>query len=165
MQLLATLETVLRNPAWDTVLVLFFLLAGLIGGMLGNGRVKILSFILATYLSLFLSPIFFQLFDDNKFGRHTYRNLSFYVMLIVILFLLFDRSILRGEHFSYPWWQSFAASFLAVGLFMAGTLNLLSFHGIVKFSPLTLALFSENNAFIFWMVAPIVGLFLISRMR
>lgn len=165
MPLLASFEAVLRNPAWDALLVLFFLLAGLIGGMMGNGKTKLLSFMLATYLSLFLSPLFFKLFDEYKIDYHIYRNLSFYAGLMLVLFLFFDRVILRAERASYKWWQSFIASFLAIGLFMAGTLNLLSFRGIVKFSPLTLAFFSGNNAFLFWMVMPLIGLFLISRSR
>ncbi len=133
--------------------------------MMGNGKTKLLSFMLATYLSLFLSPLFFKLFDEYKIDYHIYRNLSFYAGLMLVLFLFFDRVILRAERASYKWWQSFIASFLAIGLFMAGTLNLLSFRGIVKFSPLTLAFFSGNNAFLFWMVMPLIGLFLISRSR
>ena len=165
MYVIASLGAIVRNPAWDVVVVLFFLVAGFIGGSMGGGRVKLLSMLFANYIALFIAPLMFGLLDAYQVAKgNPSRNIVIYFILLGVLFLLFGRKIFGGlGRGGFKWWQAFLISFLTVGLFVAGSLNMLSFAGIVEFSPFILSMFAGKSAYLFWSLMPLLGLFLLPR--
>ncbi len=157
------LAAYLRHPAVDILVISFFLGAGFLWGMM-NGKAKLLAFLLATYLALFISPLIFELLDSHKLGVHLYRNLLVYGVMLALLFVFTERIFLRGMgKQSYRWLSALLMSFLSTGLFVAGTLNIISFRGIIKLSPITKTLFAGPDAYFVWAVVPIIGLALLSR--
>lgn len=159
----STLVASLGHPAADVLIIVFFLGAGFFWGMMG-GKAKLLAFLVSTYLALFISPLIFELLDQRKLGIHVYRNLVVYGIVLVLLFIFSDRVFFRSiGRSSYRWFPAFAISFLTIGIFVAGTLNMISFRGIIKLSPITTTLFAGPEAYVFWAIAPIVGLALLSR--
>ncbi len=163
MDYLSLVVTSVKNPALDVLVILFFLAAGFFWGILG-GKSKLLSFLIATYLALFVSPLVFELFDKYKITQHPYRNLAIFIGLFALLFLFCERYLFSGFwRASLRWWQAFAISFLSVGIFVAGALNIISFKGIIKLSPITTTFFAGPDAYLFWSIAPLIGLLLFSR--
>jgi|GEM_PF-3087168 len=158
-----TFAVYMRHPAVDMLVIAFFLGAGFLWGMMG-GKAKLLSFLLSTYLALFISPLVFNLLDSHKLGIHVYRNLLVYAVVLALLFVFIERIFLRGiGKQSYRWLPALLISFLSTGLFVAGTLNIISFRGIIQLSPITKTLFAGPDAYVIWAIAPIVGLVLLSR--
>ncbi|MEK7649698.1 MAG: hypothetical protein AAB367_01915 [Patescibacteria group bacterium] len=158
-----TFAAYMRHPAVDMLVIAFFLGAGFLWGMMG-GKAKLLSFLLSTYLALFISPLIFNLLDSHKLGVHIYRNLLVYGVVLALLFIFTERIFLRGMgRASYRWLSALFVSFLSVGLFVAGTLNIISFRGIIQLSPITKTLFAGPDAYVVWAIAPIIGLVLLSR--
>ena len=146
MEYLSLVVSVAKNPALDVLVIVFFLAAGFFWGMMG-GKSKLLSFLIATYLALFVSPLVFELFDEYKITQHPYRNLTIYVGIFALLFIFSERTLFSGMgRASFRWWQAFVISFLAVGIFVAGALNIISFKGIIKLSPITSMLFAGPTA-------------------
>jgi hypothetical protein len=165
MKYLAQVMDTAGNPAADVLIILFFFVAGFLWGTLG-GKSKLLSFMLSTYVGLFMSPLLFRILDEYKIAAGQYRNLVIYFVVLIVLFLLFDKGLFGGMgRSSYRWWQAFAMSFLSVGLFVAGTLNLIKLRGILEISPITRALFAGSTAYLLWAILPVVGLFIVSRSR
>ena len=114
MYVIASLGAIVRNPAWDVVVVLFFLAAGFIGGSMGGGRVKLLSMLFANYIALFVAPLMFGLLDVYQVAKgNASRNIVMYFILLGVLFLLFQP------------WQFF--------LFCAGILCYLQEHHNYKY--------------------------------
>jgi|SRR3989344_3420217 len=165
MHFLASLGAIVHNPAWDVVVVLFFLAAGFIGGSMGGGRVKLLSMLFANYIALFVAPLMFGLLDVYQVAKgNASRNIVMYFILLGVLFLLFQRKIFGGlGRGGFKWWQALLMSFLTVGLFVAGSLNMLSFSGIIKFSPFILSMFAGRSAYLFWSLMPLLGIFILPR--
>ncbi len=157
------LAAYLRNPAADILVIVFFLCAGFLWGMMG-GKAKLLAFLLSTYLALFISPLIFELLDSRSLGAHLYRNLIVYGVVLALLFIFTERIFLRGiGRASYRWLPALTISFLSVGIFVAGTLNIISFRGIIKLSPIINTLFAGTDAYVVWAIAPIIALALLSR--
>lgn len=155
---------ILESTSVDVLIILFFISASFLWGAL-SGKSKLLSFLLATYVALFLSPLAFSALDTNNILRATpYRNMSLYGVLLLISFVIFDRSVLRiFSRSAYSWWQAFLMSILAVGLFVAGTLNIISLKGIITISPLTHMLFAGSTAYLLWATIPLIGLYITSK--
>jgi hypothetical protein len=165
MDAFASVLDLAKNPATDVLIIVFFLAAGFLWGMFG-GKSKVLSFLFASYFTFFFLPIFLKVLDEYGFAKSAYRNITVFFVVIVILFFYFDRGIFRSTaRASYRWWQAFLVSFLAVGFFVAGILYFLSFRGIIELSPITLSLFAGSRAYIFWSLAPLVGLLFVSKGR
>ncbi|MEK7643604.1 MAG: hypothetical protein AAB372_04130 [Patescibacteria group bacterium] len=162
---LATVSQFLKNPAWDIVLIGFFLVAGFLWGTMSGGRAKLYSFLFASYVALFASPTIFKVADTYKFLTNTsYQRLAIYGVFFLVVFLIFDQRIFSAlPRTGYRWWQAFVMSFLEVGLFVAGTLSIINFRGIIEFSSLTKTLFVGPSAYLFWALAPILGLLLVSK--
>lgn len=167
MSLTASINEVVRNPAWDIIVVLFFLVTGFIGGSMGGGRVKMLSLLFANYVSLFIAPLLFRMLDVYHITpKNSYRNIIVFFVVLGILFLLFQRKVFTASaRISFTWWQAFIMSFCTVGLFVAGSLNMLSFSGILTFSPFILGMFAGRNAYLFWSLMPLVGFLVATRNR
>lgn len=160
----SSLALFLHDPAWDIIVVLFFLTAGFIWGSMGGGKAKLLSFLFATYVALFISPMVFDVLSAYKIHISIYQNLIVYFTLLVVVFMLFQRAVFAGiTKASYKWWYALLMSFLSVGFFVAGTLNILSFRGIIEFSVFTKTLFAGKNAYLFWSLVPFVGLLITSK--
>jgi hypothetical protein len=157
------LAAYMRHPAVDMLVIVFFLGAGFLWGMMG-GKAKLLAFLLATYLALFISPLIFELLDSHKLGIHVYRNLLVYGVVLALLFVFTERIFLRGMgKASYRWFPALLISFLSTGLFVAGTLNIISFRGIIQLSPIVKTFFAGPDAYVIWAIAPVIGLALLSR--
>ena len=165
MKYLAQVMETAGNPAADVLIITFFFAAGFLLGTLG-GKSKLLSFMLGTYLGLFISQLVFRILDEYKIAIGQYRNLVIFFVVLAILFFFLDRGLFGGMgRVSYRWWQAFAMSFLSVGLFVAGTLNLIKLSGILEISPITRSLFAGSTAYLVWAILPVVGLFIVSRSR
>jgi hypothetical protein len=155
---------VVGDSSIDVLVILFFLAAGFLWGMLG-GKSKLLSYLFATYVALFLSPLVFNMFKAYKLAeKNQMRDLIIYLAILVVVFIILERMVLKAfSRTGYKWWQAFLLSFLAVGLFVSGTLNMFSLKGILIVSPITKSLFAGATAYLFWAAAPLVGLLLVSR--
>ncbi|MEK7576953.1 MAG: hypothetical protein AAB482_04660 [Patescibacteria group bacterium] len=158
------LALVIGNPAVDVLIIIFFLAAGFLWGLLG-GKSKLLSFLFATYVGLFLSSLVFKMLDEYMIApKSQYRNIAVYFSILIVVFIILERMVLRiFSRVGYRWWQAFLMSFLAVGLFVSGTLAIVSLKGILVISPLTRSLFVGSSAYLFWVASPLLGLLLVSR--
>lgn len=162
---LAVANGTISNTSFDIIVIVFFLAAGFLLGTSG-GKTKMLSFLFATYLALLLSPTVFGYLDLYGFGKHLYRNLAAYIIVLLLIGIFFDSIIFRKmPRASSRWWQALVMSFLIVGFFVAGTLNLAVLRGIITLSPVTLSLFAGKSAYVFWSIAPLVGLWILARFR
>ncbi len=165
MRYLASLQLFLKNPAWDILIILFFLFGGFVWGTLAKGQARLLSFLFSTYLALFLTPFFLSFLDSYRVrSQDPYRNLLLFLSILILLFYLLNKKIFRAlPRTPYRWWTALLMSFLAVGLFVSGILNMISGRGILTFSPITQNLFAGEIPYFFWVIAPIVGFLLFSR--
>ena len=163
-QYTSMLASVIGNPAMDVLVIIFFLGAWFLWGALG-GKSKLLSFLFAVYVGLFLSPLIFKMLDEYMIApKSQYRNIMVYFVLLITVFIILERMVLRiFSRMGYKWWQAFLMSFLAVGLFVSGTLAIISLKGILVISPVTRSLFAGSTAYLFWAAAPLLGLLLVSR--
>lgn len=165
MQYLADLSTFVKNPAWDVLLILFFLSAGFIFGATGGGRAKIYALLFAAYVNLYVSPVLFGFYSPlYSTSNEGLVYLSIYTVSFIILFVFLDRVTFRiVPRTPIRWWHALMMSFLVVGLFVTGGLSLLAFSGIIEFSQITTTLFVGVSAYRFWAIAPFVGLLILSR--
>ena len=163
MKYLASVEAFTKNPALDVLIILFFLAAGFFLGTL-RGKAKLLSFLFGTYVSLFLTPLITKQLDVYKIQNIAWRNLSVYLIVLLAAAIVLNRVIFTGHtRSSFRWWHALFLSFLAVGLFVSDALNLKLARGIVEFSPITMTLFAGQGAYLFWAIAPLAGLVILSR--
>lgn len=165
MDLFASLEAFMKNPTLDVLVVLFVLVAGFFLGTT-RGKAKLLSFVFATYIALYLTPVLLRFAEGMDIAPFAYHNIGVYLATLLVAAIIMDRCVFAGQsRASYSWWQALIVSFCAVGFFVAGTLNLRVAHGIVDFSPITLSLFAGSTAYLAWSVAPLIGLVIASRGR
>lgn len=156
---LALVQAFTKNPTLDIIIILFFLAAGFFLGTM-RGRAKLFSFLFGTYISLLATPLIVRMLSTSRGAR----NISIYIILVLVAAFICDRIVFVTSHrSSFRWWQAFCISFLSVGLFVSGALNLKLAQGIVDFSPITLTLFAGQGAYLFWALAPLMGLILFAR--
>ncbi len=170
MPQLANLEAVskiLAHPTWDIMAVFFFIAAGFFYGITA-GKSRLISLLFSLYVSgLLIGNSFYA---DAIKGRTLLETFLFrgavFAVLVILLMILFNRLLTRdGISGSRSWWQVFLLSFLEVGLFMSLVFRLLPAREIFVFSPVVENVFASSKAFFWWLVLPIIALFVIVRKR
>lgn len=152
-------------PTWDLFIYLFFVIAVVIYG-LSLGRDRILAILVSVYMALAVATSLPYITDEisQKFGFGPAFVLRILVFLgfIVGLFLLFSKIGLVtafGGKAGIVLIGLF--SFLHVGLLISCILSFLPPTAMNALAPITKAIFTSNFARFFWIVAPILAMFLV----
>lgn len=153
--------SLLKNPAWDSALILTLVAGGFFWGISG-GKKKIAFLILAIYVLLALFPL---LPVDKLAVRQEEAEIFMWragiFLALLILFTLFLLRALHGAAYvSGIWWEILILAILTAGFLMASLLSLapavLIKNNLLNLSPLTLTLFTGAAAK-WWTVLPIFG--------
>lgn len=154
----------ISNPSWDVIVLGFFVAAGFFYGLLA-GKSRLISVLLSTYLAAFIYENF-RFLDFLVKGRSPLevlflRGASFFAILVIVSLIIsrFFRRDWEGE----SWFLSFLLSFLEVGLLLALVFQFLPARELITFSPVVENVFAGEAAFFWWLVGPLVALWLISR--
>ncbi len=168
---IAALENIfetLTNTTWDILVIFFFVSAGFFYG-LSAGKTKLLSVLFSLYISILLFNKFPYLNIITE-GRDVFQifliKTGLFLALIIILWILFSRSVFKGTRNTERVWQIFILSFLEVGLFTSAIFQLLPAKELFTFSPVVELLFASEKTFFWWLVLPLVSLlFIISKRK
>jgi len=168
--MLANLETaskILSHPTWDLLVVFFFLAIGFFYGLMA-GKKKLLAVLFSIYISIILMGNFnyLEFFTEGEkiFTVFMIRAFAF-LALILLLGILFAKTIFRGKPKKEKWWQVFVLSFLEVGLLTSAVFQLLPAKDLFVFSPLVQTFFASGEVFFWWLTLPLVALFFILRRK
>jgi len=159
------------RPTWDLFIVLFFIVAAFLYG-LSLGRDRIIVILVSVYMSLaivehtpFLNNEGFQNAINNITSQFFVFQISAFLLLFIILFFVITRSALLKTIASSdspgPWWQVLLYSILHVGLIVSIILSYIpkeALEGVL--APLTKQVFTTNAAQSFWIIAPVVVMFI-----
>lgn len=159
------------RPTWDLFIVLFFIVAAFLYG-LSLGRDRIIVILVSVYMSLaivdrvpFLNNEGFQNAINNITSQFFVFQISAFLLLFVVLFFVITRSALLKTIASSdspgPWWQVLMYSILHVGLLVSIILSYIpieSLEGVL--APLTRQVFTTSGAQSFWILAPVVAMFI-----
>lgn len=165
---LQAISKILGNPTWDLLAVFFFIAAGFFYGI-SSGKNKLI----AVLFSLYISALIFENFSYLGFmekGRPLLEVFIFrgavFTALIFVLAVLFNRLLYRSAiSGTKVWWEIFVLSFLEAGLLMSFVFQLLPAKDLFAFSPLVKNIFASSSAFFWWLILPIIALFVIVRKR
>lgn len=159
------LNAIVSNPSWDMIVLFIFLAFFFFYGIIG-GRNKVVSLILSLYISGFFFENFFYLDYFIKGKGIVYLfvlRVMIFLIILVALNFLFSRILSLSSGLGRDWWQSLVLSFLGTGLLFSFIFHLFPAKEIFTFSPLIKYLFASNKAFFWWLLAPLVTLFLIRK--
>ncbi len=160
------------RPTWDLFIILFFVVAAFLYG-LSLGRDRIIVILISIYVSLALvdhAPFFnspqVQDWLHNLLGQIFVVQISAFLFLFIFLFVVITRSALMKSIGSAdtagPWWQVLLFSIMHVGLLVSIILSYLPAETVQDvLAPLTKQLFATESAQSFWIIAPIVALFVL----
>jgi hypothetical protein len=165
---LDAISKILNHPTWDIVALLFLVAVGFFYG-LSAGKTKLLAVLTSLYVSAFLFENISYI-DSFVRGRNILETLLFRAaILAVIIFLLtvaFNKLLSRDSASgAKSWLSALLLSFLETGLLASLIFRLLPVKQVLVFSPLAQNLFASDNALIFWLTAPLIVLFFISRRK
>lgn len=164
---LETISKILSNPTWDLLVLFFFLAAGFFYGLMA-GKKKLLAVLFSIYISIILLDNFgyldFFTQKEDIFTVFLVRAFAFFT-LIILLGILFAKTIFRGSAKKEKWWQVFVLSFLEVGLLISAAFQLLPAKDLFVFSPIVQIFFASDKMFFWWLTLPLVALFFILRRR
>lgn len=160
------------RPTWDLFIILFFVVAAFLYG-LSLGRDRIIVILISIYVSLalvdhapFLNSPQVQDWMNNLLGQFFVVQISAFVLLFIFLFVVITRSALMksiaAADSTGPWWQVLLFSVMHVGLLVSIILSYLpaeTLDGVL--APLTRQTFTTESAQSFWILAPIIALFLL----
>lgn len=157
-----SLLSLLKNPQWDTALILFLVAGGFFWGISG-GKKKMAFIILAVYVLLALFP--FVPVDKLTAGRAEAEIFMFragiFLALLILLTLFLLRSLGGAGYVSGIWWEILILAVLTAGFLAVSLLNLappvLIKNNLLNLSPLTLSLFTGSAAK-WWTILPIFGI-------
>lgn len=162
----AQISKILSNPSWDLIVLFFFIAAGFFYGI-SAGKSKLVSFLVSLYVSGFLFEKFYYLGQFIKTDTLTGAFMARVAVFLVILFavnLLFSRVLrLSSEGSEKKWWQALLISFLSAGLLFSYLFHLFPAKEVFTFSPVVRNFFASDSAFFWWLVLPLVALFLARR--
>ena len=155
-------QTLVSNPSWDVIVILFFVAAGFFYGLF-TGKSRLVSILISTYVAAFVFENF-RYFDFLVAGRSVLetfliRASSFFLLLIVAAMII-SRFMVRRDFEARVWWQAFGLSFLEVGLVIALMFQFLPAREFFEFSPLVERLFAGTEAFSWWLLIPLLALWL-----
>lgn len=165
---LETISKILSHPTWDILAVFFFIAAGFFYGI-SSGKTRLI----AVLFSLYVSAVIFENFSYIGFiwkGRplpevFIFRSAVFAVLIFLLTFL-FNKFLYHSTvSGTKVWWEIFILSFLEVGLLVSFIFQLLPAKELFTFSPLIENIFASSLAFFWWLVLPIIALFVIVKKR
>jgi len=165
---LETISKIINHPTWEAVVVFFFIAAGFFYG-LSTGKTKLIAVLISLYISGFIFENFSYLDNLTKSGppldAFLIRGASFAILILLLAFI-FNR-FLHHDSISGTrvWWQVFLLSFFETGLLISLVFRLLPTKGIFTLPPLVQNFFATPTAFFWWLVLPLVVLFVIIRKR
>ncbi|MFH0804932.1 MAG: hypothetical protein V1916_01920 [Patescibacteria group bacterium] len=157
------------RPTWDLFIILFFVVAAFLYG-LSLGRDRIITILVSIYMSLaivehtpFLQSASFQGAINNVANQFFVFQISAFVFLFIVLFLIISRSALIKTIASVdkagPWWQVFVFSILHVGLLVSIILSYLPRDTVnAVLAPLTRQVFTTDLAQSLWIIAPVAAM-------
>ncbi|MBI5037188.1 MAG: hypothetical protein HZC01_00555 [Candidatus Kerfeldbacteria bacterium] len=160
------------RPTWDLFIILFFIVAAFLYG-LSLGRDRIIVILISLYVSLalvdhapFLNSPALQDWLNNFLGQFFVVQISAFLFIFIFLFVVITRSALMRSIGSAdtagPWWQVLLFSVMHVGLLVSIILSYLPAETTnTVLAPLTKQVFSTDPAQSFWIIAPIVALFVL----
>lgn len=159
------ISALIAQPAWDVIILAFFVVAGSVYGVM-VGRVRLIAIFFALYVAQLLFEHF--AFLDRFIAGKTILEIFFFraaafAVLLTLLSLLFIKTIFRSRDADRPWWQIFFLSFLEVGLLVSAMFRLMPARELFTFSPIVNKIFTSDGAYFLWLTLPLVGLFVIVR--
>lgn len=160
---MASYLSLLKNPAWDAVLLFMLVVAGFFWGVSG-GKKKMALGILALYA---LSAVFPYLpVDSLSAGRSPSEIFMFrsgiFLALLILLTLFLARSFKGAAgYYNGLWWEILVLSVLAAGLLAAAIIKLapddVIKNNLLNLSPWALKLFAGAPYANWWFILPIFG--------
>ncbi|MFZ6035835.1 MAG: hypothetical protein ACOYUK_01715 [Patescibacteria group bacterium] len=160
------------RPTWDLFIILFFIVAAFLYG-LSLGRDRIIVILISLYVSLalvdhapFLNSPALQDWLNNFLGQFFVVQISAFLFIFIFLFVVITRSALMRSIGSAdtagPWWQVLLFSVMHVGLLVSIIISYLPAETVTDvLAPLTKQVFATESAQSFWILAPIVLLFVL----
>lgn len=161
---LTQINTILSNPSWDLIVIFLFIAFGFFYGI-SSGKKKLISLLISFYTGGFFFSNFFYI-DYLIKGRtilETFLLKSFLFLAIVLTLNLIFLRILDGSSSSGEWWQVLLLSFIETGLLFSFIFHLFPAKDLFTFSPVVKYLFVSDKSFTLWLIAPLVGLFLVRK--
>lgn len=162
---ITAISKIISNPAWDLLVLFFFFVFGFFYGI-SAGKKKMLAVLFSIYISvlLFTNFTFLDFFIQEKelLEVFLFRSASFLVM-IVLLSILFSKTVFRGSDKKEAWWHAFVLSFLQVGLLVSAIFQLLPTKELFDFTPIIENIFASERSFFYWLTLPLLSLLFIVR--
>ena len=160
---MASFLSLLKNPAWDAVLVFMLVAAGFFWGVSGRKKKMALG-ILALYALLAVFP--YIPVDSFAAGRSPSEVFMFragvFLTLLILLALFLIRSLRSASgYYGGLWWEILILSILAAG-FLAASIIKLAPDEVIKnnllgLSPRVLQFFALSAFVKWWFILPIFG--------
>ena len=159
------ISLILSQPAWDVVVLLFFLVSGIVYGMVaGRGR------LLAIFVALYISQLLFahlSYFDAFVAGRgflavFVFRTIAF-IALFLLIAVLFAKTVFRAKDVERRVISLMILSLLETGLFISVVVRLLPERELFTLSPLVARMFANDAAYFWWLVLPLVAFPFVAR--
>ncbi len=147
------------NPSWDTFVILFFLVGGLLYSFFAS-RERLLVVLLSIYSSVAISlntPALLQitsLLDQETF---TIYRIGFFLGIFLLLYILLSHRLSLQSNVGQSWFHALLLSFLQVGLLVSSVLLFIP-HTFYQ-SVMAETFFTGNIQRTVWMLAPVAGLF------
>lgn len=158
----AQISKLLAHPSWDLIIGFGFIAIGFFYGI-SAGRAKLIAVLFALYVSGFLFENFYYLGTlvkgRNPIEEFLFRAFIFFV-LVIAMTVLFSKVLAREDYGDKTWWKALVLSFASTGLLFSFIFHLFPIKSLFTFSPLVQFLFVSNKAFFWWLVLPLVALFL-----
>ncbi|MFC1625403.1 hypothetical protein ACFL1O_00815 [Patescibacteria group bacterium] len=163
------ISKLLSNPTWDLLAILFFLAFGFFYGILARGK-RLLAVLFSTYISILVLNNLFSHFSHLDFFTKEKELLEIFLFrsallltFIVLLGILFNKTIFRGINRVKKWWQIFILSFLETGLIISAILQLMPTKELLPFSPIVGFLFVSSDSFFWWLIIPLIALIFVAK--
>ncbi|PIR57899.1 MAG: hypothetical protein COU71_01545 [Parcubacteria group bacterium CG10_big_fil_rev_8_21_14_0_10_38_31] len=167
MPILAQLDSILVNPSWEVLLYLFLFVSLLFYTMYFK-KGKIIALFLSLYVAIFSFINFpylkFSFIDTfNSFEYLSY-NVAIFIVFVVVFYVLFIKIGIPESSLSKSrWYESVLFSVLGTGLVMSFFLHFFKVDFIYEFSDFSKYLFSSNDLFFWWIIAPFLAFFFFKR--
>ena len=124
------------------------------------GRDRLTALIAGMYAAV---PLYLNFPYTSVFNGNPYLIVGYFVFCVVFAMIAFSglAGYLSSDTASF--FKTLGLSVLAAGLLLAIAINMLPIREIYTLSPATLALFTSNHAFFWWLLAPLFGVFFLGR--
>lgn len=167
MPLLAQLDSILTNPSWEVLLYVFLFVSLFFYAMYAK-KGRIISFFISLYLSIFIFLNFpylkFYLVDSLDSPQFFfYRLIAFAILVIVFNVLLIKIGVSESSFSKSKWYEAILFSALGVSIIISFLLHFFKADFIYEFSDISKYLFSSNNLFFWWLIAPFIAFFFFKR--